>query len=117
MKSCYFLFLSTSILQFVWNLSGFWYKICSFLWTFFSEKQLDILTTTAVTRDIESQTQELTYIDLVLINYFVMSTTGEIQNVSKTMKYQNLSTNISDIDTFCRKSNASNLQKSNFQTS
>lgn len=46
-----------------------------------------------------------------------MSTTGEMQHVSKAMKYQNLSKNVSDIDSFCRKSNASNVQKSNFQTS
>lgn len=33
------------------------------------------------------------------------------------MKYQNLPKNISDIENFYRKSNASNIQKSNFQTS
>ena len=32
------------------------------------------------------------------------------------MKYWNLSKNISEIDTFCGKSNASNIQKSSFQT-
>lgn len=97
-------------------LSGFWYMISSFFCTFCSGKQLDILATNTVMRDVESQTQGLTYIDLVLINYFIMSTTGAMQNVSKTTKFQNLSKNISDTDNFCRKSNASNRKKSIFRS-